>query len=149
MLSMCANGQLWTDAKPGKPGNGQYDALVAGWDKWNAKHAHESNPTISESDYPRVPFFDTFIKPPGLRRVILSMLNPDPARRATVAQVAENRWMKYVECCQRDQYDEAENHIDASNITGCKLMKMVKHDHLPPPTHRGHKFVRMPGSTDM
>lgn len=147
MLCMSANGVLWNEAKPGS--SPLYDDLVRGWTKWNSQHAEEAL-TITEGDYPYVSFFDQHIHPPALRRMLLTMLNPDPAQRASISTVAQNRWMKHVECCQMDSYDEP-CPIDAARARtqGVKSMtKLVHHNHLPPASHLGHRFVRFPGSTD-
>ena len=142
---MCANGVLWEEAKAGS--SPLYDDLVQGWVKWNTKHADESGPDITETDYPHVSFFDQHIKPPALRRVLLKMLNPDPSKRATMANVVKNRWLKTVECCQVDSYDNPTTTIDVSKSkTNLKaLTKVVQHNHLPPAKHFGHVFVRHPG----
>lgn len=148
MLCMCANGCLWEKAVPGS--SPLYDDLVNGWNKWNAKHSDGTAHGITESDYPHVNFFDNHINPPALRRLLLTMLNPDPAKRVTMAAVANNRWVKNVECCQVDSYDDPTTVIDASKSRTCrKLTKVVKHDHLPPTTHLAHKIVRLPGGTDL
>ncbi|KAK2624105.1 hypothetical protein QTJ16_006739 [Diplocarpon rosae] len=148
MLCMTANGVLWDEAKPGS--SPLYDDLVRGWTKWNTKHP-EAAVGITESDYPYVGFFDQHVSPPALRRILLTMLNPDPTRRATISTIAKNRWMKNVECCQVDSYDEACTTIDASRARSHvkSLAKVVHHNHLPPSSHLGHRLVRLPGSTDM
>ena len=149
MLCMCANGCLWQEAKPGN--SPLYDDLVRGWTKWNAKHADGNDVGISETNYPHVSFFDQHINPPALRRVLLTMLNPDPSKRVSIAAVAKNRWLKNVECCQVDSYDDPTKTIDASQYKSSSktVTKLVYHNHLPPTTHLGHKLVRLPGSTDM
>lgn len=149
MLCMTANGVLWSEAKRGS--SPLYDDLLRGWMKWNSKHMVEGA-GITESDYPFVAFFDQHINPPALRRILLTMLNPEPSKRASISTVAKNRWMKNVECCQVDSYDDPKACIDASRARcgGTKAMtKVVHHNHLPPTSHVGHKLVRLPGSTDM
>lgn len=148
MLCMTANGVLWPEAKPGS--SPPYDDLLGGWTKWNARHSDISSPSITEADYPHVSFFDQFINPPALRRLLLTMLNPDPARRVSMAAVASNRWMKNVECCQIDSYDDPTVIIDASKSSTClkNITKIVQHNHLPPPKHHGHHSFRL-SSTDM
>lgn len=146
MLCMTANGCLWERARPNT--SPLYDELVRGWDKWNDKH---DVCTITDSDYPHVSFFDKHISPPALRRILLTMLNPNPKHRASIADIAKNRWMKNVECCQIDSYDEPTKVIDASKggVGHRSLNRVVGHNHLPPKEHHGHKLVRLPGSTDM
>lgn len=147
MLCMCASGCLWPKAEAG---NATYDELVKGWNKWNVKHSDSTSTGITESDYPHVKFFDDHINPPALRRVLLTMLNPDPAKRISMAGVAGNRWLKNVECCQIDSYEDPTTVIDASKASSSrKVTKVVHHNHLPPAIHVGHKLVRLPGSTDM
>lgn len=149
MLCMCANGILWEEAKAGS--SPLYDDLIRGWTKWNSRHVDSSTPGITETDYPHVTFFDQHISPPALRRVLLTMLNPDPGKRVSMAAVAKNRWVKNIECCQIDSYDDPATIIDVSksrtNLKG--MVKVVHHNHLPPSKHLGHKMVRLPGSTAM
>jgi protein-serine/threonine kinase len=142
MLCMCASGCLWEKAVAGS--SQSYDDLLNGWNKWNSKHPE--NTPISESDYPHVSFFDRQINPPALRRMLLTMLNPDPEKRVTMAAVAKNRWLKNVDCCQADSYGDPATVIDASKYNSCKMAKnmVVQHNHLPPTTHVGHKLVRLP-----
>jgi len=147
MLFMCAGGCLWEEAK--LPSTATYNDLVKGWKKWNDKHSDSNVPSITESDYPHVSFFDNFIKPPALRRVLLTMLNPDPSKRVTMAAVATNRWLKTVECCQIDSYDDSTTVIDASRSKACSSKVVFNHNHLPPVTHIGHSLVRLPGSTEI
>lgn len=143
MLCMCANGSLWEQAVPGS--SPLYDDLVRGWDNWKAKHTEHDAPSITESDYPYVGFFDSYINPPALRRLLLTMLNPDPRSRVTMNAVASNRWLKNVECCQFDSYDDTTTVIDASKSGSCKkITKLVHHNHLPPSSHLGHKIIRQP-----
>lgn len=143
---MTANGILWNEAKEGS--SPLYDDLLRGWTKWNSRHAVEAA-GITEADYPHVAFFDQNINPPALRRILLTMLNPDPTKRASISTVAKNRWIKNVECCQIDSYDDPKTGIDASRACPKALSKVVHHNHLPPSSHLGHKLVRLPGSTDI
>ncbi|TVY13446.1 Serine/threonine-protein kinase HAL4/SAT4 [Lachnellula arida] len=149
MLTICSNGCLWTEARDGS--SPLYDDLIRGWRKWNDKHAEGSSLGITETDYPHVGFFDQHINPPALRRILLTMLNPDPSKRASMSTVANNRWLKKVECCQIDSYEDPAVVIDASRIRSCGKTptKVVQHNHLPISHTFGHKLVRLPGSTDM
>lgn len=147
MLCMTGSGCIWEKAVPGS--SPRYDDLANGWNKWNAGHSDCSDVCITDSDYPRVGFFDSFIKPPALRRLLLSMLNPDPTRRATMADIISNKWLKTVECCQPDKYDEVITASDDSTTTFdasksssiLNITKTLHHNHLPPHSHFGHKIV--------
>ena len=149
MLTMTAGGNIWPEASPGS--SPVYDDLVKGWAKWYAKHPDQDSPEIKEVDYPHVAFFDTMINPPALRRILLTMLNPEPSKRITIANVAKNRWFKNIECCQLDTFDDPMVTFDASKPRESTkpLGKMYNHRHLPPQSHLGHRLVRLPGSTDM
>jgi protein-serine/threonine kinase len=154
MLWMCANGALWEEAKIGS--SPLYNDLVEGWEKWNAKHTDANTKEIlsptDDSDYPHVKFFDNHINPPSVRKLYLKMLNPDPTKRITIAEIIAKGWVKNAECCQIDSYEEVTTIIDASKASSCSKNHSkitVRHNHLPPTTHRGHRLVRLPGSTDM
>ncbi|KAL2259284.1 hypothetical protein VTK26DRAFT_7103 [Humicola hyalothermophila] len=144
MLSLMFGGFLWHRAEINKENPGardNYASLVRGWEKWNAKHADAEDKVITDVDYPNVFLFDKGVNPPALRRVLLQMLNPDPNRRISIATVANNRWVKNIECCQPDSFEElkAGNMIDASKKP-CQQNrasgnKIYCHNHLPRKDH--------------
>lgn len=146
MLCLCANGCLWEKAVAGS--SPIYDSLVNSWAKWNSAHPQGSR--ITDIDYPRVSYFNSHIQPPALRRLLLTMLNPDPSQRVAMEGVANNRWLKVIECCQTDSFDSEPFEIDASKspASAQKIVKAIYHNHQPPHQHTGHKLVRLPGSTD-
>ena len=145
MLCMCAGGCLWNAATSGHK---NFDDLIEGWSKWYSINGADATPT--ETNYPKVAFFDSHIDPPYLRKMLLSMLNPNPSKRMTIAAAVKKPWMKNAECCQVDSYDDPTIVIDASKASCAKKScKVVHHNHLPPQTHMGHKLVRIPGGNDM
>jgi serine/threonine protein kinase len=149
MLYLIFGGSIWECAKA-NDNNPNYKMLVTAWAKWEAKH--EAGETMSESDYPRMMPFDKFIDQPVIRRILLGMLHPDPAKRSTIAQVAKNGWLsRHVECCTVESYNEPAGTIDATKLSKCSKVprKVVMHNHLPPTHHFGHSLVRLPGSTAM
>ncbi|KAK4133427.1 kinase-like protein [Trichocladium antarcticum] len=142
MLNLIFGGALWHKAEfnPQSPvGKDIYSDLVRGWDKWTRKHADSPEMVITDVDYPSVAVFDAVVRPPALRRVLLQMLNPDPEKRISMASVANNRWVKNIECCQPDTFDElnAASMIDASKkpILNRGAGKIFCHNHLPPKDH--------------
>ncbi|KAL2150032.1 hypothetical protein VTH82DRAFT_7708 [Thermothelomyces myriococcoides] len=153
MVNLIFGGPLWHRAQvnPNATPQDTYASLVRGWEKWTQKHADTAEPVITEMDYPHVFVFDNFVKPPALRRVLLQMLNPDPRKRISIANVVSNRWVKNIECCQPDSYDEPNmaSMIDASKKPGQNRMsgkKIYCHNHLPPPAHyNSHSLGKMPG----
>ncbi|GAB1311958.1 Serine/threonine-protein kinase hal4 (Fragment) [Madurella fahalii] len=154
MVNLIFGGPLWHKAEVSKEnGSGQdtYAKLVRGWEKWTEKHAGSDDMAITDMDYPHVWVFDNFVKPPALRRVLLQMLNPDPEKRISIANVVNNRWVKNIECCQSDSFDEpnAATMIDASKKacqTRVSGKKIFCHNHLPPKELGSHSLGKMPGS---
>lgn len=143
MVNLIFGGNLWSKASPKDP---NYLPLLKGWDDWDEKHLDAVEPP-SEGDYPHVLAFDRCIKPPALRRLLLRMLNPDPSKRVTMADVVNNRWLRNVECCQLESYEDPPP-IDASKkdamMAGSR--KIFCHNHLPPaPTSGAPSVGIMPG----
>lgn len=141
MIYLNFGGAIWSRAEPG---NTHYDKLVRGWERWYAKHP-EPDAAISDTDYPKCLALDVGVNPPALRRVLLQMLNPDPAKRMTIAEVASNRWVKNIECCQVESYDDPTNCIDASKKDCVANKRIFCHTHLPPKTMGSHSLGKMPG----
>ncbi|KAI2619675.1 kinase-like protein [Hypoxylon sp. NC1633] len=147
MLYLIFNANLWEKAEAGLQGPSQktYNDLVSGWEKLNAKKA--KNPEeLSKDAYPKVLAFEFCVKPVPLRRLLLHMLNPDPTKRITMQDVVTNRWMKTVECCQLESYEDPVKFIDASkkNCMKSNVGKIFCHNHLPP-VSTGHGLPPMPG----
>ncbi|KAI0384527.1 kinase-like protein [Hypomontagnella monticulosa] len=147
MLYLIFNANLWEKAQAGLslPTQRTYNELVSGWEKINAKRA--SNPDeVSKDAYPKVGAFEFFVRPAPLRRILLQMLNPDPKKRITMQEVVTNRWMKNVECCQLESYEDPVKFIDASKKDCMKSNtgKIFCHNHLPP-LSTGHGLPPMPG----
>ncbi|KAI0848189.1 kinase-like protein [Daldinia vernicosa] len=147
MLYLVFNANLWEKAQAGltSPSQKTYNELNNGWTKINAKK--EANPdTIGDDTYPKVTAFEICVKPAPLRRLLLKMLNPDPKKRITMSEVMSNRWMKNVECCQLESYEDPTKFIDASKKDWMKsgANKIFCHNHLPPMS-TGHGLPPMPG----
>ncbi|KAF4582978.1 kinase domain containing protein [Ophiocordyceps camponoti-floridani] len=142
MIYMTFGGAIWSRAERGQP---HYDKLVTGWDAWNRRHPGPGA-AISEDDYPKCLALDVGVNPPALRRLLLQMLNPDPRRRIAMTEVLTNRWMRNVECCQLESYDELAPTIDATKkefANGTK--KIFCHNHLPSKMAASHSLGKMPG----
>lgn len=147
MIALYCGSTLWEKARYDDPRSQHYTALVKSFDKWNAKHP-DGNAVITESDYPHYPIFDTFFNPPALRRVLLMMLNPNPDKRAKISDIVKHRWMKNIECCQAESYDDPHVVIDAtksSSLNTKGTRKIFCHNHLPPHIHNTHSLGKMPG----
>lgn len=147
MINLYMGTGLWSRASINPANeNDSYNLLAKAFDKWyTKKHRGEENPAMAEDDYPRFPIFDQFINPPALRRVLLMMLNPDPNKRATIAEILEMRWVKNIECCQLESYEEPTTIIDATKGVPKKgASKTFCHNHLPSKV-QGHGLPAMPG----
>lgn len=145
MIYMTFGGAIWTRAEPG---NTHFDKLVKGWQDWEAKHP-EPDAVISETDYPKCYALDFGVNPPALRRVLLQMLHPDPNKRIGIEEINSNRWMRNIECCQLESYEEQGITIDATKKDCCigksGSRKIFCHTHLPPKTMGSHSLGKMPG----
>ncbi|KAK3331134.1 kinase-like domain-containing protein [Apodospora peruviana] len=153
MINLIFGAPLWerADARPNCKPHPNYLSLVRGWEKWNEKHAHCSpeEMVITDADYPKMKAFDFCVKPPALRRVLLQMLNPDPDKRASITDVINNRWVRNIECCQLESYEDPTRMIDASKKTCLNRgnqRKVFCHNHLPLKVHNTHSLGNMPGS---
>ncbi|KAF5254043.1 hypothetical protein FANTH_1108 [Fusarium anthophilum] len=143
MIYLTFGGAIWSRAVPGEL---HYDKLVKGWETWYGKHP-EPDATISDSDYPKCYALDVGMSPPALRRLVLQMLNPDPQKRISIEDVIHNRWLKNVECCQLESYDDPALLIDATkkDNTANGNKKIFCHNHLPPKGTGSHSLGKMPG----
>ncbi|KAJ2976114.1 hypothetical protein NUW58_g8170 [Xylaria curta] len=141
MIYLIFGGSIWDKAEPAQK---NYNDLVSGWTKTDAKKA--ANPDTTKDSYPKVPAFEYFVKPLALRRLLLNMLHPDPKKRITMNEVVTNRWMKNVECCQLESYDDPVKYIDVSKKDCMKSSngKIYCHNHLPP-MNTGSGLPPMPG----
>ncbi|KAI5921761.1 kinase-like domain-containing protein [Camillea tinctor] len=146
MLYLIFSANLWNKAEVG-PDSSQknYNELVSAWEKLEAKKASKPD-EVAKDAYPKVLAFEFFVKPVPLRRLLLNMLNPDPQKRITMNEVITNRWMKSVECCQLESYDDPVKYIDVSkkDCMQSSAGKIYCHNHLPP-VSTGHGLPPMPG----
>ena len=146
MINLIFNAPLWRRAQV--PGNPNYEAVVKAWEKWKRRNPDgDIEKAFANNDYPFVTAFDEFVKPPALRRLLIQMLNPDPEKRITIAEVVKNRWVKNIECCQLESYDDPSRIIDASKKASLKCggSKTFCHNHLPPKESNTHSLGKMPG----
>lgn len=144
LISLICGAPLWEKAKLNTPGSETYDKLVRAFDRWYAKHP-DGEATMTESDYPTFFIFDNFINPPALRRVLLMMLNPNPDKRASVSEIINHRWVKNIDCCQLESYNDPALIIDATKNTSLGHKKIFCHNHLPPQINNTHSLGKMPG----
>lgn len=146
MIQLIFGGSLWGKASESDP---SYANFIKAWSNWEEKQADMGDEALDvpgEGNYPHVMAFDRFVKPAALRRLLLKMLNPDPSLRIPIGDVLANRWMKGVDCCQLESYEDPAP-IDVSKKDGMKgVSKIYCHNHLPPFSPSGAPSVGiMPG----
>ncbi|KAJ4147335.1 hypothetical protein LMH87_001866 [Akanthomyces muscarius] len=141
MIYLNFGGAIWSRAEPG---NTHYDKLVKGWERWYKRHP-DPEAVITDTDYPKCLALDVGVNPPALRRVLLQMLNPDPTKRISIMEVANNRWVKNIECCQLESYDDPTLCIDATKSNSANNKRIFCHNHLPIKTMGSHSLGKMPG----
>ncbi|KAJ3561050.1 hypothetical protein NPX13_g9093 [Xylaria arbuscula] len=143
MVYLIFGANIWEKAEA-TPAHKNYADLVLGWEKTEAKKI--AKPDVAKDLYPKLLPFEYFVKPLPLRRLILQMLHPDPKKRITMNDVITNRWMKNVECCQLESYEDPVKYIDVSKKDCMKSSsgKIFCHNHLPPMS-TGHGLPPMPG----
>ncbi len=131
-------GSPWPAAERTYP---QHDKFMRGWEVFMAQ-----NPDGLITDdrcLPKCGELFASLDPIALRRLILRMMHPVPEKRISIADALNDRWVKAIECCGRDEDDGADANrttIDATDRRSCKrnakcgFRKM--HNHLPPPPKR-------------
>ncbi|KAK1826490.1 kinase-like domain-containing protein [Podospora conica] len=149
MLAIIFGAPLWHRAGP-KPGTTElhhnYADLCKGWKSWRNKHGEDAIPT--NESYPNVKSINFGCKQNVLRALLLRLLDPNPRTRILIEELATNRWIKQIECCQLESYDEPSRTIDASKKASLKCggNKTYCHNHLPPKESHSHSLGKMPGS---
>ncbi|KAF3480086.1 serine/threonine-protein kinase MST20 [Arthroderma uncinatum] len=134
-LTLHFRGNLWPTANAE---HANYSRFINGWEKFLA-----TSPTGVPSD-DKLPSCGPAFKQIGNRNfktLLLKMLHPDPSKRATIAEVIGDRFMKSVECCspeagKKGVESQERGGIDVTNKGSSRLAsKMVVqkiHHHFPP-----------------
>jgi protein-serine/threonine kinase len=149
LLTLWHSGTPWSAAERKDP---RYEKFAAGWDKFFAEHPDH---LVTEDAQPKVGQIISTLPSPGMRRLLLQMLHPDPEKRISIQQAVHDRWVKSIDCCCVDEelVKNAVKSIDAAGKKGCKMAsKMVVrkcHNHFPPAKTRlpQHRFDMGDGSS--
>ena len=132
LLTMIYGGGPWTKATEDQP---FYAKFMSAWQKFLA-----NNPdgVVTDKDYPSNagPIF-THLPKPAIKILILKMMHPIPEKRISIQDAVGDRWVKTIECCSPESFDEdTKAIIDASAGKSCKLASKMcvrkLHNHLPP-----------------
>ena len=141
-MTLFHRGNPWPEART-KCSN--FAKFETGWNKYLTTHP---DGLIGEDDGPKCGPAFSLLPNPALRRLMLRMLNPNPAKRISIHEALSDRWIKTVECCLKDprELDQVVTEIDVAN-RGCtklagKMVVQKMHNHLPPEKRRmpQHRF---------
>lgn len=123
-LVLLSRGMPWTAAKLEDP---RYARFMRGWEEFLSA---KPDGIITDTDYPSCGRIFTAIPRLSLRRALLKMLHPDPARRISIENVMTELGVRTIECCCPDP-----NSITVTsngNVrSSCKLPS-IPHNHAPP-----------------
>jgi protein-serine/threonine kinase len=152
-INLAIGGGTWNAAKPEDP---HYRHFAEAWDAWEAKHPeHDGHVNDLAGGAPTCGYVFTqeMLGTPGIKRMILKMMNPDPAKRVTIREVLNSPLMRGVECCCPEGNDTDESgpsegaKLERSTTGDClvnskKWSKTVlrKHNHVPPKEHKTPQF---------
>lgn len=124
-----------------------YKTFAEGWDAFLAKYP---DGPIDENSCPQCGPVIMKLPSGSQRRLILKMLHPDPNKRISIQDALNDRFVRHIECCTRDDPTDidlkAMKGIDAAGKRSCiaagKMEVQKKHNHIPPPVKRlpQHRF---------
>ncbi|KAI4734383.1 kinase-like protein [Aureobasidium sp. EXF-12298] len=114
-LSMVFGVHPWVKATPD---NTNYKKYLNGWNKW-LKDRPDGIIEPGSDDYPDCGKLFHLLNSNSLERLVLRMLNPNPAKRISIAEALSSDVVRRMECCQRVSYEE-------------NAPTNIRHDHTPP-----------------
>lgn len=123
-LTMTFGGCPWQAAKPEFE---YYARFKQGWDAWLIEHPEG---TISpETGLPRCGKLFNAIDTPSIKRLMLKMLHPLPAKRITIREVMKTSCVRNIECCTPETFEDARCCVDVAKQG---VTKKYLHHHIPP-----------------
>jgi protein-serine/threonine kinase len=129
---MTFGGSPWEAAKPEHQ---HYARFKKGWDEWLPNHPDGQIKDEVDGSPKCGPLFKK-IDPPALRRLIFKMLHPIPDKRITAHDVVQTNWVKHIECCCPESFEDPKCCVNASSKisskSASKLVVQKKHNHFPP-----------------
>jgi len=130
-LTMTFGGCPWQAAKPEFE---YYARFKKGWDQWLIEHP-DGRIVDGPDGHPKCGKLFSLIEPPSIKRLILKMLHPIPARRITIREVMKSSCIRNINCCCPETYDEPKVVFDAAKPNqGVRFAPTKKflHHHIPP-----------------
>jgi serine/threonine protein kinase len=132
-LTMTFGGCPWQAAKPEFE---YYARFKKGWDEWLETHP-DGQITDGPDGHPKCGKLFSLVNPPVLKRLLLKMLHPIPEKRVTIREVINSPYVKSIDCCCPESYEDPTCCIDTSKCTTKQTSKMAAqkkflHHHIPP-----------------
>lgn len=129
-ITLHFTGNPWVQATPDDP---RFTAFSSSWDRWLTK-----NPSglirMDDNDMPACRIYSEMRI--GLKRLLLRMTHPDPAKRIDIETALNDRFVDGIECCTMDDMYACNKSVDASAAGACdvagKMNVRRMHTHLPP-----------------
>ena len=138
-ITLHFGGQPWMEANASH--DKAYARFAAAWDKFFLAQPNgliSTGPDGVAAPSGCGPVF-TRLPKPALKLLLLKMLHPDPARRARIQDVLNDRWIRTIEVCSPSPEDALPPHArtDSLDVTkkGAKVDRILVrkcHNHLPP-----------------
>ncbi|GAB7362786.1 hypothetical protein MBLNU230_g3090t1 [Neophaeotheca triangularis] len=129
-ISMCLHSLPWEAATPDI---NNFNIYCHSWERWLESHPGDGGDSegriLSPVDMPDFAFSPQFRKLDDMptRKLILSMLHLDPAKRLTIREALDSKVVKEYACCQQEGYSD-----DIRNRE-----RKALHNHLPPKEKKG------------
>lgn len=130
-LTMTCGGCPWQAAKPEYQ---NYARFKKGWDHWLPNHPDGLIKDAPDGAPKCGPLFKS-LEPPAIKRLMLKMLHPIPDKRVTIREVMTSPYVRGIECCCPESFEDQTCGIDVSKKSSKAASKMIvqkKHHHIPP-----------------
>jgi protein-serine/threonine kinase len=133
-MTMNFSGSPWTSAQSSDT---NYARVKKGWDEWLQNHPDGQIKDEADGAPKCGPAFNK-IDPPALRRLLLKMTHPNPDMRITIRNVVTSGYVKGIECCSPESYEDPKCCVNAAKSSKnlSKLVVQKKHNHIPPKDDR-------------
>lgn len=129
-LTMTFGGCPWQAAKTEFE---YYARFKKGWTQWLEEHP-DGQIVDGPDGHPKCGKLFSLIEPPSIKRLMLKMLHPIPAKRIAIREVLRANCIRNIGCCCPETYDDPKIFFDASKAGSVKFAATKKflHHHIPP-----------------
>ncbi|KAI9883207.1 MAG: hypothetical protein M1823_005033 [Watsoniomyces obsoletus] len=112
-ITMRFRGSPWPSADRSYP---QHEKFLKGWEAFYEKHPDRL--ITDDSGLPRCGELFINIEPVALRRLILRMMHPMPEKRIGIHDALNDRWVKTIECCSPEEYEDGGGNVNGGGAGG-------------------------------